>query len=248
MKRFHTRCWVVLCLAGCAATGHALDWEAAVDAGVYSGYVDRGVQRSDRPVFQPALTLDMGRSFSLSVWGNMDLTNRGERRQEWTEIDLTAAYALPFSGPVGITAGYTETHFPKRDEAIERELFLEFDRAGPVLAVCRLFWNWEEKSAVYVEAGAIYTWPIDSGLNLDMGLWVGLANAAYNEATWAIDSASVNDVNLTTDLEISLSDRVSLTITGQYTFLPDREIRRVARSAFSGDRTALGGFTLRILL
>ena len=82
---------------------------AAVDLGVFSQYIWRGLELSHNSVvIQPSVTLGY-EGFSFNVWGNMDTDlktrNSNASTSRYTETDLTLSYAKTL-GPVKLTGGY----------------------------------------------------------------------------------------------------------------------------------------------
>lgn len=82
---------------------------AAVDLGVFSQYIWRGLELSHNSVvIQPSVTLGY-EGFSFNIWGNMDtdLKTRGsdDHTSKYTETDITLSYAKTL-GPVKLTGGY----------------------------------------------------------------------------------------------------------------------------------------------
>ncbi len=104
-----------MCMAIAAAailTGqtvvHAEDSDkptAAVDVGVFSQYVWRGLALSkDSLVIQPSVTLGY-KGVSLNVWGNLDTDNYIYEEAKYNETDITLSYSKSI-GMVNLTGGY----------------------------------------------------------------------------------------------------------------------------------------------
>jgi hypothetical protein len=78
---------------------------AAVDIGIFSQYIWRGLELSkDSVVIQPSVTLGY-KGVSLNVWGNLDTDNEAYGGNKYNETDLTLAYAKSI-GIVKLTGGY----------------------------------------------------------------------------------------------------------------------------------------------
>lgn len=85
----------------------------ALDAGIYSGYVFRGLEANDDMVLQPAATIGWY-GFTLQAWGNIDLDDDDtDSRNEFTWWDVSLDYTHRF-GPVAATIGGIYYDFPNR--------------------------------------------------------------------------------------------------------------------------------------
>jgi uncharacterized protein (TIGR02001 family) len=78
---------------------------AAVDLGMFSQYIWRGLELSkDSLVIQPSVTLGY-KGVSLNVWGNLDTNSQVYDGAKYNETDLTLSYAKSI-GMVKLTGGY----------------------------------------------------------------------------------------------------------------------------------------------
>ncbi|MDD5678875.1 MAG: hypothetical protein PHW60_12935 [Kiritimatiellae bacterium] len=82
----------------------------------------RGQVNSDRPVIQPALTIQK-HGVRLNVWGNYDLSDKVTGKRQFPEVDLTAAYDFPVR-MIEVSAGIIEYMYPNTPSPSTREVFL----------------------------------------------------------------------------------------------------------------------------
>lgn len=236
----------VLLVGGLVTIGAGAEIETVVEAGVYSAFVDRGRVVNDRPVFQPALALNIRRDFSLSAWGNFDLTDRNGRKNEFVEVDLEATVAFHGFDPAGLEIGMVQRHFPRDNADSVREAFFALTGLAdfPVWPGLTVYADLEEPSAVYATVELTGTWKIRDRTGLDLGVSSGVASKAYNRRHFEQAVFALNDLNLWADLDLALSDVLSLTISAQVTFLPDGPIRAASRSLYADDRAVVAGILL----
>ena len=159
---------------------------AALDLGVFSQYIWRGLELSHNSVvIQPSVTLGY-EGFSFNVWGNMDtdLKTRGSdaHTSRYTETDITLSYAKTL-GPVKLTGGYmyyglggTPVAGSQDIDSItpdSQEVFVSATIAtilSPTLSVYREI---AHTSAWYVNFGISHSQPIVDKITLDMAASAG---------------------------------------------------------------------------
>lgn len=104
----------LLALVSAPATRAA---EATAGLDLASAYVFRGVTFNDGFVAQPYLNVS-GLPVDLGVWGNIDIDDYDGTLNDgaFSEIDVTASYALPIEG-IASSIGYCEYTYPGGAEA-----------------------------------------------------------------------------------------------------------------------------------
>ena len=159
---------------------------AAVDLGVFSQYIWRGMELSHNSVvIEPSVTLGY-EGFSFNVWGNMDtdLKTRGSdaHTSKYTETDLTLSYTKAL-GPVKLTGGYIYYALggtpPAGSQDINassldsQEVFASATLdiiLSPTLSVYREI---AHAPAWYVNFGISHSQPIYEKITLDLGASAG---------------------------------------------------------------------------
>ena len=172
---------------------------AAMDLGVFSQYIWRGLELSrNSVVIQPSVTLGY-EGFSFNVWGNMDtdlkVRNSDAHTSRYTETDLTLSYAKSL-GPVKLTGGYiyyalggtppagsSDVNASSLDS---QEVFASatFDTIlSPTLSIYREI---AHSPAWYVSFGVSHSQPIVDKITLDLA-----ASAGY----YYSDTSNMVEVN-----------------------------------------------------
>jgi len=136
-----------------------------------TAYLFRGATVTDTYVAQPSLKAEILPSLTIGVWGNMDLDSDGGRyrTREFSEVDLTASYAIPIERP-SLSLGYVEYLYPHSDIGPDRELFVS---AGvDVLLHPTVTGYWGVDGAVhrelYAEVSIAHSFDLAEGLALDL--------------------------------------------------------------------------------
>ena len=166
---------------------------AAVDMGVFSQYIWRGLELSHNSVvIQPSVTLGY-EGFSLNVWGNMDTDQhiRGseDSTSKYTETDFTLSYAKTL-GPVKLTGGYIYYALagtPQTGSQDTQELYVSATLdtiLSPTLSIYRDIAN---TPAWYINLGISHSQPIYEKITLDLAASAGYYYSDDN------DFSEIND-------------------------------------------------------
>lgn len=150
----------------------------SLSADLASAYVFRGATFNDGAVLQPGIKVS-GLPVTVGVWGNFDIEDYDGalNDSQFSEIDIYAAYALPFEA-VSLSLGYCEYTYPGAEAEADKEAQLSI--SIPVILSPSLSINYGvdggiEKS-LYMEAG------ISHGFAPVAGVTTGLkASAGYLE-------------------------------------------------------------------
>jgi uncharacterized protein (TIGR02001 family) len=247
MDRFRTViCFVFLAITAAAPTPpiHAADVE--YDLMLASAYVWRGATFTDGAVLQPAVTIGHESGFSVSVWGNLDLSDVNELSGEFNELDLTLAYGIPTGSALGLEVGVIEYLFPNVDAPATREIYgsVSFDVAfSPFLS---LYYDFGEIDDFYGQMGLSHGGDLSTEISWQASAWVGYSSDGFARALGGTDSG-FSDGNLSLELVIALSEAVSLGGFAQYvTSLDDGALPQVHRPAVGHDVEWVGGVSLTI--
>lgn len=219
--------------------------EGSAELGWFSQHVFRGEVLSDRAALFPEVEVSTGFGLRAGLFGVLDLTADRGRRHAFSEVAGVLAYALPPAGPVRTEIGYAPTYFPDADDTAEHEAFLYAALDLPLTPALSAYVDIEDASAAYASLGIGRAWPVARDVELDLGLSLGAATAAYNRDVYEVDRTALNDLTLTAELSFTITEYLTLSVTGRAMRLPDGEVRRGARETQSDDRAVAGGFTVR---
>jgi hypothetical protein len=192
-----------------------------------SGYADRGIVISDRPVVQPVAWVS-GSVATFSVWSNFTLgeTAEGSRPQIF-EMELTRAHEWG-----NLTIEPAVTMFFYRDplgvyntRSIEGWLYLSY-HAGPF----RLFTNHSVdalayKSAYFGEAGIAFERRVSPRVEVGGSLNAGWASSRFNDAYVGIDQSALNLVGVEGSLTAYVKPHLYVGPYVQFSTIVDRALR-----------------------
>lgn len=159
-----------------AAAAYGADASLSLD--LASAYVFRGATMNDGLVLQPGLEASGAGGLTVGVWGNLDLDDYDGalEKDEFSEVDLYASYALPIS-LVDLSVGYTEYVYPMGARA-DREASISLGKsAGPLDLAADFYYGVDGgiRKAFYVELSAGSEFEIGC-LGIELG-----AMAAYRD-------------------------------------------------------------------
>lgn len=165
------------------------------DLAFYSAYVSRGQVNSDRPVIQPALTVQKN-GIRLNVWGNYDLSDKVTGKRQFSEVDLTAAYDFPVR-VIGVSAGIIEYMYPNTPSPSTREAFLNVAWPNPI-AVPELdvYYDFGVERGTYVNLSLEHDFKIMADrLTLTPGMNSGWGSRAFNTCnfSWNVPDGMPSD-------------------------------------------------------
>ncbi len=194
-------------------------------------YVWRGLVINDEPVLQPSFTATqtIGRigSFSFIIWGNLDITDYYGTNNEFSEIDLTASYSLPY-GPIGLEVGFIHYSFPSTTDSATTEVYIT---AGyepediPLAFSFSAFYDLDEIDGFYLSGKISSLIPVSPQLSLELALSAGYANSDYNLGYFNVSDSSLVDSVVCAALNYKVSDLFSLSVYGQYMSILDSTLK-----------------------
>jgi DNA-directed RNA polymerase subunit RPC12/RpoP len=211
------------------------------DAGFFSKYVSRGVVTTDGPVFQPDIWVSY-KSFTFSVWGNIDMTDVNGLGGNFNEAD----YTLDYSGSLNklsYSAGLTYYTFPHTgaDDTSEVYLGLGYDfPLNPKIAVYYDFWQADGFYGVFSlghSFGLPKVWNSVEA-SLDLSAQVGLGSKNFNSFNFGTEHTAFTDLVLTASLPVTIFENVTVKPTVSYSTALDRTIRT---KNFRNDNIIFGG-------
>jgi len=197
------------------------------DAAFLSKYVYRGLMTTNGPVFQPNLWVSYS-GFTVSAWGNLDMTDINGFKGNINEMD----YTLDYSGSIGklnYSAGAVYYNFPHTEvkDTSEAYVGVGYDVIlQPKLVVYYDFWQVDGFYGAF-SIGHGFELPEVLGLksSFDLSAQVGLASKNYNRNTFGADHTTFTDMMYSASLPVTITDNFTVKPTVCYSSVLDRTIR-----------------------
>ncbi|HRR34252.1 MAG TPA: hypothetical protein P5026_09155 [Kiritimatiellia bacterium] len=201
-----------------------------VTADLYSAYVWRGMVLNDEPVLQPgaSASLPLGGygSVGVSVWGNMDLTDRNGcvHGGGLNELDYTLSYVID-TGPVSWEAGHIWYTFPVVNLGSTKEVYLSVSyNSEMVTPFASLTYDYDAVEGFYANVGLSKEWSLTDPLTLGAEVSLGAGDSDYMAYVGA-DNAGLMDFNVAVYASYSVTDNVSVGARLAWVSLVDRDAR-----------------------
>jgi long-subunit fatty acid transport protein len=224
---------------------------------------------NDEPVLQPSLSVSKG-GFYLSVWSDMDLTDRNDHAGDFSEVDFVASYTREFKW-VGLELGLAEYLYPHQTleteaEAEEgegaeaegaerrttgeaypgtREVYLNTTLTFgefPIAPALSLNYDFDEADGFYGAAGLTYNQEfLNERLQVEASVTVGWGSKKYNAYYFEVEDGAFNDCTVSLGAGYELSDRWTVTPSLQYGVLLDGDLRTAAKEGDLGHAELLVG-------
>jgi len=197
------------------------------DAGFFGKYVSRGVTLSDDPVFQPDVWVSY-MNLTVSVWGNMDLTDYNGDAGDFNELDFTAGYSWNW-GRLNMEAGGIYYVFPGTGSDDTAELYAGINYDTILQPTVTVFYDFLEADGFYgtLSVGHSFGLPEVLGLepSLDLSAQVGWGTKEFNEFNSGTYHTTFTDAVFTAGLPVTVTDNISVAPTLSYSTVLDRTIR-----------------------
>lgn len=196
----------VSCSAEEKAQPAGRNWVAGVDAGFYSDYVWRGLNKYDTSV-SPAI-------YAKFPWFCIKALGVAETGGDGGMGEIDASLECFFSsGQLDFSAGYIFYGYDESPYSDTSEIFGKaFWRTGtPIIPSLELYWDIDEADALYGRLGVAYVDSIEN-INYKVLATLGGATDGFNETYyWVSESGLV-------DFEISF--RMVIPVTKEFSFEP----------------------------
>lgn len=200
----------------------------------FSKYIWRGQLLTDDWVFQPSI--DVGyKTLSLSIWGNMDLTNYNNQDGEFSEIDYTLEHSdkLPPIGEIkGLNYSLGAIHYTTHgnDCPDMTELFwgLGFDcLLNPSMKVYHDTDKAERTYLLFSVGHSFEKMAEISGMpvGMEIGASLGWGSRHYNSYYWEIENSGLNDLAISVSFPVEIADGWTFTPSVNYVNLVNSKIR-----------------------
>ena len=232
---------VVLMLIGSGSAAFAEE-SVGVDlsADFMSKYIWRGQNLNDDYAFQPGAAVSYA-GFTAAVWGSLDLTDIGDNKYGFTEVDYSLDYstAVPGIDWLGFSAGVINYHFPGV-VGDTTEVYWGFAADLPLSPSFTVYHDIDEVDGTYISFGLGHS--IDQiaelapgvPVGMEIGASLGWGDSDYNAAYWGIDESKLNDLTLSVAFPIEIGGWTLAPSINYVTLLSD-EIRATDSYARGSD-------------
>jgi len=235
------------------ASAATVDVDTEIEGKIVSAHVWRGRVIHDEPSFQPSLTLTAN-NILFNVWGTWDVIERDDT-WERTRMDGTLAYSW-ISGKQIITSGivaYVYNDGTRRSTRDTFELFVEASADVFLLPSVTVYYDFESIEGIYGSVAVAHSFEFfENRAGLDLGMFLGGADADYSRATFELEqeentelpAASLVDFTATVSLPVYLRDNLAVMPGIKLMSLIDPTLRRAVRAAGHEERKLVGSLSL----
>lgn len=207
-------------------------WSGAVDTSFYSKYIWRGINITDDPVFQPSVLVAY-KNLSLSVWGNMDMTDINDNSFEFNELDYNIDYSWNWH-LWNLTLGAIRYEFPNTRWDGTTEVYGSLGLETLLSPTVTVYRDVDEIDGTYAEISVghafhnIWVPNEDIAMSLDLTASVGYGGNDYNDGYFGVDDSCFTDVLATAAFPVVFGEHFALTPSISWSSLIDEEIREVS--------------------
>lgn len=240
LRRTKLTCLVLglLVVAGVSSAQEDITVDASID--YFGKYLWRGQLWTDDPVLQPAVNVGYDK-FTMSVWGNYELTSVNAETQEFTEIDYTLDYTdtIPDHDGMTYSLGVVHYQYPRATNGVlsapkgaktTTEIYAGVGMDTFLNPTATLYYDIDEVGGLYASLGASHSIDISEyGLmddmvnSVDLAASLGYGDGSYNEDYWGgVGSVDAfNDFVLSATLPIELCEHATLNASCNYVSVVD---------------------------
>jgi uncharacterized protein (TIGR02001 family) len=216
--------------------------QANIMLDLVSSYVWRGQIVNKEPCLQPAFGLETPCGFGVSAWANLDLTDKNDHGGDFTEIDLTAGYAVPLEGMIGLEFGLVAYTFPATSDKATYELFALCSFDCFLAPAIEFYYDFDQAEGFYCNVNINHGWEINEAFVVDAAMGIGFASDKYNTYYFGDDTIddAFNDLNLSCTAAYDLTDNLTVGAGVAFSQLLDTKIR----DAVKDESQFYGGLSL----
>ncbi|MBU0678125.1 MAG: TorF family putative porin [Verrucomicrobia bacterium] len=159
--------------------------EATVGADFMSAYVFRGITYNDGFVIQPMIDVAAENGLSYNVWANWDVDdyNGAVNNNDFQEIDLSVAYALPLPSD-SVEASFTVSSFSFPGSELESTSEAILDVSVTVIehvsVGLQVAYEFDEVDDVYAAACIGLNLPVTEDVSINLGAKAGYVGSDYS--------------------------------------------------------------------
>jgi hypothetical protein len=219
-------------------------WTFSAHAAFNSKYIWRGIDLVDDPVFQPSLAAYYG-GLTLSIWGNMELTNSNYEVGEFTELDYVADYTWAWD-TIALSVGVIHYQFPNIGPPTTTELYGAIALSILLDPALTVYQDVDQADGTYISLSLGHTfenvWSSSGGITVSAGFSgsLGYGSSNFNLFYYGFDKETFTDATLSATLPITLSEEWSLTPSISYATLLEGGVRQ----GMDKDDNVWGGLTV----
>lgn len=196
-----------------------IDVEAGI--GWVSKYIWRGQLFTDDFVAQPFINISH-KNFTLSLWGNTELTNVNNSKRDTTEIDITVDYSnyFPDLPVVGYSVGFIYYAFPNTNFNSTTELYAGLNLKTILSPYIKIYRDIDEVDGTYTSVGVSESLINEINVNASLG-W---GDKNYNHFYWGKNSGKFNDLVISISRSIEIKNNISIIPSLSYIRLIDKSL------------------------
>ena len=209
-----------------------------------SRYVWRGINLVDDPVFQPSISATH-RGFTLSIWGNMEMTNSNDEVGEFTEIDYVFDYTWSWN-ELSLSAGAIHYQFPNVGPPTTTEVYGGVGLDVLLSPTLTVYQDVDQADGTYAALSLGHTfegaWAISDGIRMsvDLSSSIGYGSSNFTDFYYGSESVAFTDALISVGLPIAIVERWTITPSVSYSSLLDGGVRR----GMDEDDNVWGGLSL----
>ncbi|AQQ08397.1 hypothetical protein L21SP3_00173 [Sedimentisphaera cyanobacteriorum] len=224
LKKMILTAIMLACTAGVTMAFDA-DIKGDLSIDYSSKYIWRGKAISDESVMQTGLDFTMDK-LSLGIWGNMDLTNDLEERNNFTKVDYYIEYGDKLGDVMKYCIGAKRFDFDmgSMNEA-RSEVYAGLGLDMMLNPMVKAYYDIDEaQDGMYIRGCVSESMDLSDGVGLECSASVGWANDKSNEAYWGSDDDAFQDFKANVGMPIAMGDW-TLTPNVSYVALLDNDMR-----------------------
>ncbi len=230
---------------------------AEISCTVYSAHVWRGQVRNRNPVLRAALSVAPHPALLLEGNTFFDVTGRDPTTKALvSRVELSALYLAPPIGPLQAGLGLIERRYPGTTPQVSGNGAPPFDRERATEGILALnlrsflapyvdsYLDLRNADRLYTTLGLGHLWFLAPDLpTMEIAASLAFANAAYNQAHYAVDHAALHDGALSLLLRKDV-DRTTSSIILEMTY--SRILDQRLRTTLEVPDRFYGGFGLEV--
>jgi len=180
-----------------------------------SKYVWRGINVTEDPVLQPAITFGYG-DLSLNVWANLDTTAVNDYEWQANEIDYTLDYSASWE-KMNFSVGGIFYQFPGLHDVDTVEVYGAVGLDVPSSPTLTVYQDLDEHDGTYMVLSFGHTfedvWKPSSAVRMgvDVGMSFGYGTRKHNLFYYGADASGWADATVTLGLPFAIGEHVTVT-------------------------------------
>ena len=222
-----------------ATAARVVTIDTAVDLRINSAFVWRGEVINDEPVFQPSVTVGMGK-LSANLWGTWDITDV-DNSSEHTRMDATIDYTFTDGKHMFRPGLVGYIYYDDADSKSTRdtfEIFAEYVMDVPLLPRLSIYYDFAEKEGLYATFSIAQGFHLIKGIiDMEVRCGIGMGTENYIDETFGVeadedagieeytaDGSGLVDLYLSASFPVIVGENSMLTPTIRYSSLLDSDI------------------------